>query len=83
VRDLEFVKFRVYGTYVYRHAIASLCKISLKSDYQLPSYDQKTILKMAASAILNFKNCHIWLRDCHRVPNWHLYTKISSKSDYF
>jgi len=28
------------------------------------------------SAILNFKNFHIWLRDCHWVPNLLLYTKF-------
>ena len=31
------------------------------------SNGQKTIFKMAAVAILNFKNCHFWSRDCNRV----------------
>jgi len=28
---------------------------------------KKSIFKMAAAAILNFKNCNFWSRDCHRV----------------
>jgi len=46
---------------------ASSYKISLKSDNRLMSYGQKPIFKMAATAILNFKNFNFWSRDCHRV----------------
>ena len=47
---------------------ASWCKISLKSDNRLMSYGQKTVIfKMAAVAILNFKNFNSWSRDCNRV----------------
>jgi len=34
------------------------------------------------SAILNFKNFHIWLRDYHWVPNLLLYTKFYQILDY-
>ena len=54
---------------------ASLCKISLKSNNRLLSYGQKN-WKWRPSAILNFKNFHIWSCDCHRVPNLHSYTKF-------
>ena len=46
---------------------ASSYKISLKSDNRSTNYGQKPIFKMAAAAILNFKNYNFWSRDCHRV----------------
>jgi len=39
----------------------------------LPCLWTTNIFKIAV--ILNLKN-HIWSRDCHRVPNRHLYTKF-------
>ena len=49
---------------------ASMYKISLKSDNQLLSYGQKKrFLKWRPSAIFNLKKIHIWLCDCHQVPN--------------
>jgi len=46
------------------------------------SYGQKTIFRMAAAAILNFKNFNFWSRDCNRVQFSIVY-QISSKSDDF
>ena len=51
---------------------ASLHNISLKSDNRLLSYGQKRFLKWRPYAILNFRNFHIWSRDCHRLPNLHI-----------
>jgi len=47
---------------------------------------KKTFLKWRPSAILNFKNFHIWSSGCQRVPNLLLCRptyQISSKSDDF
>jgi len=49
---------------------ASSRKISLRSDNRLPSCGQK---RTRPSAILNFKNVHIWSHDCDQVPNLLLY----------
>jgi len=37
---------------------------------------KKSIFKMAAAAILNFKNFNFWLRDCHWVQYLHQCTKF-------
>jgi len=58
--NLQFLSLAVVGM------PASCCKISLKSDNRLMSYDLKAIFKMEA-AILNFKNFNFWSRDCNRV----------------
>ena len=39
-------------------------------------WPKKTIFKMAAAAILNFKNFNFWSRDCHRVQYLMQYTKF-------
>jgi len=67
---LLFSKLRVFVTWLLSPCYsASLCKISLKLDNQLLSYSQKQFLKWWISAILNYKNFHIWSRDSHPVPN--------------
>ena len=42
-------------------------QVSTKSDNFSLSYGDLTIFKMAAAAILNFKNCNFWSRDCNRA----------------
>jgi len=77
VGHFEFSKCRLYGTSPLSPCYsASLCKISLKSGNRLLSYGQNRLLKWRPSAILNFKNVRIRLRDCHGVENLHLCTKL-------
>ena len=45
---------------------------------------KKAIFKMAAAAILNFKNSNFWSRDCNGVQSiYDVVYQISSKSDDF
>ena len=58
---------RRYLSHYRKHA--SSHKISLKPGNRLLNNGQKRFLKWRLSAILNFKNFHIWSPGCHRIPN--------------
>ena len=62
---------------------ASSHKISLKSDNRSMIMAKKPILKMAAAAILNFKNFNCWSRGCHRVQYLMQYTKFNKIGQFF
>jgi len=44
---------------------------------------EKAIFKMAAAAILNYKNFNFWSRGCHRVQYLMQYTKFHQNQDNF
>ena len=82
VGHLKFSNFRVYVTWPLSPCYSgSLCKMSLKSDNWLLSYDQNRFLKWRPSAILYFKNFHIWSLNHLTVTKYAFVYQISSKSD--
>ena len=48
----------------------------LRPSRSIGIYGISNIFQQRPSAILNFKNCNIWSRDCHCCPNLLLYTKF-------
>ena len=62
---------------------ASSYKISLKSDNRSMSMAKKAIFKMAAAAILNFKNFNFWSRDCNLVQYLMWCTKFHQNRTIF
>ena len=61
---LDFKNLQFLSCSPYRHAVLLP---HTKLDNRSMNYGQKPILKMAAAAILNFKNFNFWSRDCHLV----------------
>jgi len=60
VRLLGFWKLAVFIVWpLWACRYASAYKISTKLDNLSMNYGQKTIFKMAAADVLNFKNCHV------------------------
>ena len=62
---------------------ASSYKISLNRTIGWWVMAKKAIFKMAAAAILNFKNFNFWSRDCHRVQYLLLCTKFYQNWTFF